>query len=113
MPPRPADARSQRERSVASSSWRSTSLTVVMVPARPGAGGRSSSRPGRLTVHPGEILALVGGNGAGKSTVVRCIARTSPSDATPPPAERPTRWGRPLSGRLLLDPGAVQDRVVG
>ena len=28
----------------------------------------------------GEILALVGENGAGKSTVVRCIARTYPAD---------------------------------
>jgi signal transduction histidine kinase/ABC-type multidrug transport system ATPase subunit len=31
-------------------------------------------------LHEGEILALVGENGAGKSTVVRCIARTYPAD---------------------------------
>ena len=33
-----------------------------------------------LDLRPGEILALVGENGAGKSTVVQCIARTYPPD---------------------------------
>ncbi|MCU1374930.1 MAG: D-xylose transport ATP-binding protein XylG, partial [Actinomycetia bacterium] len=49
---------------------------------------RLHKRFGRLQVlrdvgfdlHRGEILALVGENGAGKSTVVRCIARTYPAD---------------------------------
>jgi ABC-type sugar transport system ATPase subunit len=40
-----------------------------------------------LDLHPGEILALVGDNGAGKSTVVKCLAGVSP----------PTR------GRILLE----------
>src|SRR4051812_34235376 len=31
-------------------------------------------------LHAGEMLALVGENGAGKSTIVRCIARTYPAD---------------------------------
>lgn len=34
-----------------------------------------------LDVRRGEILALVGENGAGKSTVVRCVARAIPADA--------------------------------
>ena len=34
-----------------------------------------------LDLHLGEILALVGENGSGKSTVVRCITQTSPADA--------------------------------
>jgi ABC-type sugar transport system ATPase subunit len=40
-----------------------------------------------LDLHPGEILALVGDNGAGKSTVVKCLAGVYP----------PTR------GRILLE----------
>jgi signal transduction histidine kinase/ABC-type multidrug transport system ATPase subunit len=34
-----------------------------------------------LDLARGEILALVGENGAGKSTVVRCVTQTSPGDA--------------------------------
>jgi simple sugar transport system ATP-binding protein len=40
-----------------------------------------------LEIHPGEIVALVGDNGAGKSTVVKCLAGVYP----------------PTSGRILLD----------
>ena len=40
-----------------------------------------------LDVNPGEIVALVGDNGAGKSTVVKCIAGVYP----------------PTSGRILLE----------
>jgi ABC-type sugar transport system ATPase subunit len=40
-----------------------------------------------LEVNPGEIVALVGDNGAGKSTVVKCIAGVHP----------------PTAGRILLD----------
>jgi signal transduction histidine kinase/ABC-type multidrug transport system ATPase subunit len=34
-----------------------------------------------LTVHPGELVALVGENGAGKSTLVECVAGTLAPDA--------------------------------
>jgi ABC-type sugar transport system ATPase subunit len=40
-----------------------------------------------LELHPGEIVALVGDNGAGKSTVVKCLAGVH----------------RPTSGRILLE----------
>jgi len=40
-----------------------------------------------LEIHPGEIVALVGDNGAGKSTVVKCLAGVYP----------------PTSGRILLE----------
>ena len=45
-----------------------------------------------LDLHPGEIVALVGDNGAGKSTVVKCLAGVYP----------PTR------GRILLEGEPVQ-----
>jgi D-xylose transport system ATP-binding protein len=40
-----------------------------------------------LDVNPGDIVALVGDNGAGKSTVVKCIAGVYP----------------PTSGQILLE----------
>jgi signal transduction histidine kinase/ABC-type multidrug transport system ATPase subunit len=70
---------------------------------------RLTKRFGRLQVlrdvgfdlHAGEILALVGENGAGKSTVVRCIARTYPADA----------GTVELGGRdLAADPVAARDQ---
>jgi ABC-type multidrug transport system ATPase subunit len=36
--------------------------------------GRSVLAGADLTVHPGEAVALVGGNGSGKTTTLRCIA---------------------------------------
>ena len=56
-----------------------------------------------LELYPGEILALVGENGAGKSTVVRCIAQTNPGDA-----------GRvELLGRTLAaDPVGARDQGI-
>ncbi len=51
----------------------------------------------------GEILALVGENGAGKSTVVRCIARTFASDAGSFVLD-----GRPLAG----DPIGARDQGI-
>jgi ABC-type sugar transport system ATPase subunit len=45
-----------------------------------------------LDVEPGDIVALVGDNGAGKSTVVKCIAGVYP----------------PTSGQILLDGQPVQ-----
>ena len=45
-----------------------------------------------LDAHGGEVVALVGDNGAGKSTVVNCLAGVYP----------------PTSGRILLDGAAVQ-----
>ena len=45
-----------------------------------------------LELHAGEIVALVGDNGAGKSTVVKCLAGVYP----------------PTSGRILLDGRPVQ-----
>ena len=46
-----------------------------------------------LEVHPGEVLALVGETGAGKSTIVKLIAR----------------FHDPTSGRVLVDGIAVSD----
>jgi D-xylose transport system ATP-binding protein len=34
-----------------------------------------------FTVHPGQVTALIGDNGAGKSTVVKCVAGIYPFDA--------------------------------
>jgi ABC-type sugar transport system ATPase subunit len=45
-----------------------------------------------LDINPGDIVALVGDNGAGKSTVVQCIAGVYP----------------PTSGRILLEGQPVQ-----
>jgi ABC-type sugar transport system ATPase subunit len=45
-----------------------------------------------LDVDEGEVVALVGGNGAGKSTVVNCLAGVH----------------RPTAGRILLDGAPVQ-----
>ena len=54
-------------------------------------------------VRRGEILALVGENGAGKSTIVRCIARTCPADnGTVELADRP----------LASDPLGARDQGV-
>lgn len=45
-----------------------------------------------LDVHPGEVVALVGDNGAGKSTMIKVIAGVGPADSGQ------IRWeGRPVS----------------
>ncbi len=54
-----------------------------------------------LDLRPGEIVALVGENGAGKSTVVRCLARTDSIDAG-----RVELAGRPLAS----DPIGARDQ---
>ncbi len=54
-----------------------------------------------LELRPGEILALVGENGAGKSTVVRCLARTDELDGGTVELD-----GRPLAA----DPLGARDQ---
>jgi signal transduction histidine kinase/ABC-type multidrug transport system ATPase subunit len=56
-----------------------------------------------LDLDQGEILALVGENGAGKSTVVRCVTRTNPGDGG-----RIELLGRPLSN----DPVGARDQGI-
>ncbi|MEY2462087.1 MAG: D-xylose transport system ATP-binding protein, partial [Acidimicrobiaceae bacterium] len=56
-----------------------------------------------LAVRPGEIVSLVGENGAGKSTVVQCIARTyQPDSGTVEVVGRP----------LATDPIGARDQGV-
>ncbi|GAC1594085.1 MAG: sugar ABC transporter ATP-binding protein [Acidimicrobiales bacterium] len=43
-------------------------------------GGNVALVDANLTVRPGEIHALLGENGAGKSTMIRCVARIFPPD---------------------------------
>jgi simple sugar transport system ATP-binding protein len=53
-----------------------------------------------LDVEPGEIVALVGDNGAGKSTVVNCIAGVFPPTAGQILlADRPVQFSSPLDAR--------------
>jgi ABC-type sugar transport system ATPase subunit len=53
-----------------------------------------------LEVHPGEIVALVGDNGAGKSTVVKCIAGVYPPTAGTILLEgQPVHFSSPLDAR--------------
>jgi simple sugar transport system ATP-binding protein len=53
-----------------------------------------------LEVNPGEIVALVGDNGAGKSTVVKCIAGVYPPTSGQILLDgQPVRFSRPLDAR--------------
>ncbi|GGL33009.1 ATP-binding cassette domain-containing protein [Planomonospora parontospora] len=53
-----------------------------------------------LDVHAGEVVALVGDNGAGKSTIIKVIAGVGPADSGE------IRWeGRPVT---ITSPGAAQ-----
>lgn len=53
-----------------------------------------------LDVNPGDIVALVGDNGAGKSTVVKCIAGVSPPTSGQLLLEgQPVRFSSPLDAR--------------
>ena len=44
-------------------------------------GGRAVLAGADLVVHPGEAVALVGGNGSGKTTTLRCVAGLARPDA--------------------------------
>jgi iron complex transport system ATP-binding protein len=67
-----------------------------------GRGGRAVLRDIALAVHPGERLALVGGNGCGKSTLLRALAGLAP------PLAGQLRWaGGPLPR------GTARVRTVG
>jgi simple sugar transport system ATP-binding protein len=53
-----------------------------------------------LEIQPGEIVALVGDNGAGKSTVVKCLAGVYPPTSGRILLEgRPVRFSSPLDAR--------------
>jgi ABC-type sugar transport system ATPase subunit len=63
-----------------------------------------------LELRQGEILALVGDNGAGKSTVVKCLAGVYPPTAGRILLEgRPVRFSSPLDARTHGIEGVLQD----
>jgi ABC-type sugar transport system ATPase subunit len=63
-----------------------------------------------LDVNPGEIVALVGDNGAGKSTVVKCIAGVYPPTSGQILLEgQPVRFSSPLDARSQGIEAVFQD----
>ncbi|MET0731296.1 MAG: ATP-binding cassette domain-containing protein [Solirubrobacterales bacterium] len=63
-----------------------------------------------LELHPGEIVALVGDNGAGKSTVVKCLAGVYPPTSGRILLEgRPVRFSSPLDARTQGIEAVLQD----
>lgn len=57
-----------------------------------------------VAVGPGEVLGVVGVNGAGKSTVVRTLAGRQPALAWNAPTLGPPQTGRHLRWKHLSDP---------
>jgi simple sugar transport system ATP-binding protein len=63
-----------------------------------------------LDVNPGDIVALVGDNGAGKSTIVKCIAGVYPPTAGQILLQgRPVHFSSPLDARRLGIETVFQD----
>ena len=63
-----------------------------------------------LDIHSGEIVALVGDNGAGKSTVVKCLAGVYPATSGRILLEgRPARFSSPLDARRQGIEPVLQD----
>ncbi|MEM8980209.1 MAG: ABC transporter ATP-binding protein [Pseudomonadota bacterium] len=76
-----------------------------------------------LEVHPGEVVALMGRNGMGKSTTVKCICKMMPSSGTlrfadqdlrPLPSHRATRLGLGLvpEGRRCFADLTVKENLI-
>jgi simple sugar transport system ATP-binding protein len=66
-----------------------------------------------LDIDPGEIVALVGDNGAGKSTVVKCIAGVHPPTSGQILLEgQPVRFSSPLDARSRGIEAIFQDLAI-
>jgi simple sugar transport system ATP-binding protein len=73
-------------------------------------GAVQSLRGVNLKVYPGEVLGLVGDNGAGKSTVMKVLAGTvTPDDGTILYEGNPVRFARPRDARRLRIEMVYQD----
>lgn len=63
-----------------------------------------------LEVHQGEVVALVGDNGAGKSTIIRCIAGAHPPDKGSIEVEgRPVTIRQPSDAKMMGIEAVHQD----
>ncbi|MCX2732280.1 ATP-binding cassette domain-containing protein [Saccharopolyspora sp. NFXS83] len=67
-------------------------------------GGVEALRGASFTVHPGEVVALIGDNGAGKSTLVKCL-----SGVEQPDSGRISVSGTPVT---LDSPGAARSHGI-